>query len=51
MYASWVLLFKKTSMKRRNFMKLGALGTAGAMINNSKGQLQPIIKEINVNGV
>ena len=28
-------------------MKLGALGTAGAMLGNTKGQIQPIIKDIN----
>ena len=34
-------------MKRRNFMKLGALGTAGAIVGNSKGQILQTVEKIN----
>jgi len=37
---------KNEKMESRNFMKIGALGTAGAIIGNSKSQIQPIISSI-----
>ncbi len=43
MSVSWDLKFKTYKMKRRNFVKISALGTAGAIISNSKIQAQPIL--------